>query len=294
LSCSDDATLRVWDINKKEQVAWISLDYDANLKPRVKPANEKFLPDSCKGNSVAVAESGVVVVGCKDGTLRIYDKNYKPKLVQGPTSKAKVEKGRRSPNEVSILKFSPDQAVLAVGDHSGRITIYEWNNGSQKIKVRSSSIKHSSTIRNMDFSRDSNIIHATCTSYELLFWNVSTGKQLTGGATSTRDEEWATWTVTLGWPVQGIWEQEMDGSDINAVDRSHKTYGDKGMRLLASSDDRGQVRLLEYPCIIKNCESIKGRGHSSHVTNISFSNDDSRIFSTGGEDQTVLQWSVRG
>jgi WD40 repeat protein len=85
----------------------------------------------------------------------------------------------------------------------------------------------------------------------------------------------------------------MDGSDINAVDRSHKTYGDKGMRLLASSDDRGQVRLLEYPCLIKNSESVKGRGHSSHVTNIAFSDDDSRVFSTGGEDQTVLQWCVR-
>jgi hypothetical protein len=44
----------------------------------------------------------------------------------------------------------------------------------------------------------------------------------------------------------------MDGSDINAVDRSNKTYGDKGMRLIASGDDRGQVRLLEYPCLVKN------------------------------------------
>jgi WD40 repeat protein len=108
--------------------------------------------------------------------------------MQGPTSKAKVEKGRRSPNEVSVVRFSPDEAVLAVGDHSGRITLYEWNGGRQKMKVKSSSIKHSSTIRNMDFSRDSNIIHATCTSYELLFWDVNTGKQLKSGATSTRDE----------------------------------------------------------------------------------------------------------
>ena len=64
------------------------------------------------------------------------------------------------------------------------------------------------------------------------------------------------------------------------------------MRLLASSDDRGQVRLLEYPCLVKNSESVIGRGHSSHVTNISFSTNDQYIFSTGGEDQTVLQWSV--
>lgn len=43
----------------------------------------------------------------------------------------------------------------------------------------------------------------------------------------------------------------MDGTDINAVDRSKQTY-DKGMKLLASGDDRGKVRLLEYPCLVKN------------------------------------------
>lgn len=158
--------------------------------------------------------------------------------------------------------------------------------------VKSSSIKHHSTIRGFDFSRDSNIIHSTCSSYELLFWDVNTGRQITSGATGTRDEEWATWTVVLGWPVQGIFEQFMDGTDINSVDRSKKTYGDKGMRLLATSDDRGQVRLLEYPCLVKNCESVVGRGHSSHVTGISFSNNDRNLFSTGGEDQTVLQWRI--
>ena len=35
----------------------------------------------------------------------------------------------------------------------------------------------------------------------------------------------------------------MDGTDINAVDRSNNTYGN-GMKFLASGDDRGKVRLL--------------------------------------------------
>jgi WD40 repeat protein len=85
----------------------------------------------------------------------------------------------------------------------------------------------------------------------------------------------------------------MDGSDINAVDRSNKTYGEKGMRLIASGDDRGQVRLLEYPCLVKNSESVVGRGHSSHVKNVVFSGNDARLFSAGGEDQTIMQWLVR-
>jgi hypothetical protein len=120
-----------------------------------------------------------------------------------------------------------------------------WNPDS-KMKVRPSTIKH------LDFSADSNIIHSTCTSYELLFWDVTTGRQITNGATMTRDTEWATWSLSLGWPVQGIFEPEMDGTDINAVDRSNNTYGDSGMKLVATSDDRGHVRILEYPCLVKN------------------------------------------
>jgi WD40 repeat protein len=84
----------------------------------------------------------------------------------------------------------------------------------------------------------------------------------------------------------------MDGTDINAVDRSKQTY-DKGMKLLASGDDRGKVRILEYPCLVKNSQGVVGRGHSSHVTNVQFNLDDQYLLSTGGEDQTILQWQVQ-
>ena len=38
ITSSDDGTLRIWDMNKHEQVEVIDLDYDPKtLKPRVKP-----------------------------------------------------------------------------------------------------------------------------------------------------------------------------------------------------------------------------------------------------------------
>jgi WD40 repeat protein len=83
----------------------------------------------------------------------------------------------------------------------------------------------------------------------------------------------------------------MDGTDINAVDRSNSSYtGD--MKLLATGDDHGKVRLLEYPCVVKNSQGVIGRGHSSHVTNVKFSSNDKLLISTGGEDQTILQWEI--
>lgn len=90
LSCSDDGTFRVWDAINREQAAWISLDFTASLKRRVPPTGEKFLPDTCKGNTITAAPSGEVIIGCKDGTIRVYDKNYKPRLVQAPSTKIKV------------------------------------------------------------------------------------------------------------------------------------------------------------------------------------------------------------
>lgn len=159
------------------------------------------------------------------------------------------------------------------------------------MKLKFKMAKHTSYIKHFDFSKDGNYLHSTSGDYELLFWDVNTGKQVTSGATMTRDEDWATWNVTLGWPVQGIWEVCTDGTDINSIDRTKTTFG-KDMSLIATGNDSGQIRLMEYPCLVKNSESVKGRGHSSHVTTILFSIGDDLLFSTGGEDQTVLQWRL--
>ena len=83
----------------------------------------------------------------------------------------------------------------------------------------------------------------------------------------------------------------MDGTDLNSVDRSNSAYYG-GVKLLASGDDFGKVRLLEYPCVLKNSQGVIGKGHSSHVTCVKFSQNDKMLISTGGEDQTVLQWEV--
>jgi len=114
-----------------------------------------------------------------------------------------------------------------------------------------------------------------------------------------RNEQWLTWTTTLGWPVQGIWPKCSDGTFYNAVDRSHftlsgKTFKDdpQGLRLLATGDDLGKVSIFHYPCLEKGAAKLECRGHSSQVTNVRWSADDCYIISTGGEDQCVMQWRV--
>jgi hypothetical protein len=101
-------------------------------------------------------------------------------------------------------------------------------------------------------------MQSNCGAYELLFWElvqVSTGaatwKQQTS-ASKMRDVEWDTLTCVLGWAVQGV-RSSADGTDVNAVDRSHNFAEEKvkdRLAVIAAADDLGRVRTYSYPSFL--------------------------------------------
>lgn len=148
-----------------------------------------------------------------------------------------------------------------------------------------------------------------------------------------RDRLWDTWTSTLGFPVMGIWEPDMDGTDINACDRSpllknktmrevvnpgleddHRFYS-RGH--LVTANDDGTVGLYHYPSVLGDyatgdpkrrldtapelIHSTRSasphhsfRGHASHVMCVRFLSDGERVVSAGGLDRTTFQWKTHG
>jgi WD40 repeat protein len=78
----------------------------------------------------------------------------------------------------------------------------------------------------------------------------------------------------------------MDGTDINSIHISEE------LELIATADDFGQVRLLKYPTYSTRPKKAKYAGHCSHVTNVRFSYDGTRLFSAGGGDLTLFQWKI--
>ena len=58
------------------------------------------------------------MIGCKDGTIRMLNSKLKPFWCH-----------RLSQQEISHIKFSPDEAVLAIGAHDGHIYLFEWKEG---------------------------------------------------------------------------------------------------------------------------------------------------------------------
>ncbi|XP_035313647.1 echinoderm microtubule-associated protein-like 2 isoform X1 [Cricetulus griseus] len=187
--------------------------------------------------------------------------------------------------QISVVSFSPDGAYLAVGSHDNLVYVYTVDQGGRKVSRLGKCSGHSSFITHLDWAQDSSCFVTNSGDYEILYWDAATCKQITS-ADTVRNVEWATATCVLGFGVFGIWPEGADGTDINAVARSHDG------KLLASADDFGKVHLFGYPCCQPRALSHKENGHSSHVTNVAFLWDDSMALTTGGKDTSVLQWRV--
>jgi len=259
VTAGDDATLRVWDIRAHTQIA------KCRMKDIMRTA--AYSPD---GGMIAVgfgagkgADSGFCVVDAV--TLEV------------------IFEGQDSTEWIQDIKFSPDGATLAVCSRDSMIYLYDVQSDWAKKAVCKG---HSRFVTHVDFSADSKNMQSTCGAYELLFWDCVTGAQKPSGAADLKDSAWSTWTCPLGWPVQGIWPSQNDGTEFNAVDRSHNG------KLLVAADDFGRLQLYNYPCVTSGCGSDTYFGHSSHITNCRWTSDDQHVITTGGNDRSIFQWVV--
>jgi hypothetical protein len=88
---------------------------------------------------------------------------------------------------------------------------------------------------------------------------------------SQHNQRWQSWTCTLGFGVMGIWTDGGDGTDVNAVCRSHDG------RFLVTADDHSAVRLFNSPCVVEAAPHRVYRGHCSHVACVRVSVDDRMV-----------------
>jgi hypothetical protein len=80
--------------------------------------------------------------------------------------------------------------------------------------------------------------------YDVLYWNSKLGTRTPAVLATT---SWLQWNCVLGWPIQGIWKQGFDGTDVNScaisggpVDGSRRHASD-ALRLVATGDDMGRL-----------------------------------------------------
>eukprot|EP01042_Synura_sphagnicola_P000320 gene320-331_t len=281
VTAGDDCTIRCWALEATEHRL---LSY-ASLQER------------CR--AVDISQDGsLLAAGLGDGNVLLYqfsdfEGNLKDKSAQQVVAPP-IKKLSAGSSWSQVIRFCFDGSMLAVGSHDCNIYLFYIHDG---YAVRTC-VGHSSFITHIDFGvlvvhvdggvdKREVVLQSNDGAYSLYFWR-SDGTRITS-STAARDVEWATFTCPLGWPVQGVWSIDEGEMGVQAVCRSH-TW--KDVPVIAATDDFGRVRLFNYPCVVPGSPDKSYRGHTSLVTNICFSFDDSFCISVGGGDQSVFVWAT--
>ncbi|XP_066553324.1 EMAP like 4 isoform X2 [Amia ocellicauda] len=188
--------------------------------------------------------------------------------------------------QLSVMRYTIDGSLLAVGSHDNFIYLYTVSEKGKKYSRYGKCSGHSSYITHLDWSPDNKFIMSNSGDYEILYWDIPSGCKLIRNRSECKDIDWATYTCVLGFHVFGVWPEGSDGTDINALVRSHNR------KVIALADDFCKVHLFQFPCCKPKAPSHKYSAHSSHVTNVSFLHRDSHLVSTGGKDTSIMQWRL--
>jgi len=256
-TCGEDGLLNVWNADEKVCVKTVELNHPAR--------NCCYSPD---GKWIAV--------GFCDGYLGIY---FAETLVE----RSEVHFLRE---DIDALKFSPDGNWLATGSHDNYIDLIDCR--KEKFAKVHRFKGHTSYITHLDFSTDSRMLMSNCGAGEILYWDVLKRRQLRSKAEMVSDpndpKTWGRMTCVLGFPVMGIWPDFSDGTDVNALHVNEK--GD----VCITSDDFGEVKVFNFPCVTEDACFRAYKGHSSFVNNCAFAPGDNHVISCGSADLSVMQW----
>ncbi|KAJ8609406.1 hypothetical protein CTAYLR_009089 [Chrysophaeum taylorii] len=182
---------------------------------------------------------------------------------------------------IQKVRYDKTGRLLAVGSHDTTIYLLDASTPDYSLLRRFKG--HSSTVMHLDFSEDSKVLQSSCAGYEILYWDLERGRMLTHDNVDS-ETRWHTWTLTLGFPVMGIFKKDSDGTDVNVAHRSND--------LIVTGDDSGYVNLYNAPVVCRHAAHIQYSGHSSHCVGARFLKDSRRIVTTGGRDASVFVWRL--
>ncbi|CAH8566869.1 unnamed protein product [Dicrocoelium dendriticum] len=278
LTCGYDRLIVLWDSLSKQAV-WMKEINDpihcACFYPGV-TSNGVLADGDCELADLSSGSPHLVALGSVSGRWLIMD-----------TTRREIVAAHSDGigEQIQCIAYSPDGQYIALASRDNFIYVYQVLENGRKYSRVGRCSGHSSFVLHVDWSFDSRYLRSCSGDYELLYWTASDCRQIVAPST-LRDIDWHTHTCTIGWDVTGIWPEGADGSDINACDVSLNS------NLLVTADDYGKVRLFHYPSPRPKAQSHAFNGHSSHVTNVKFLYDGSRLISAGGSDTSVLQWEV--
>jgi WD40 repeat protein len=279
----DDKTVRMWSIKRKTCVA---------------VTESGALPDMCRALAFTPRKGDFLACGL-GGRLsgrKVGDHGkHAGKLIVLDSKTLKVQSSFKVAKEmISDVCFTPDGNTLAVASHDNIIYLLAYR-GPTDLQPKSRCRGHSSFVTNICINDSGRWMMSNDGAGEILFWDVQTGDHETR-IDKVKNARWFPNTCPLSWSSQGIWPKDGDLTDVNAC--MQRGVGKSGMEgpsgygLLVTADDFGKVKLFNSPSLSWCAPHMVHRGHSSHVTNVCFNSDGSRVISIGGNDRCAFVWRV--
>lgn len=228
---------------------------------------------------------------------------------------------------ITVLKYSPNNRVLACGSHDLIIDLYDTGfrggedsgdggggsgmvSAGSKAKVALNWEKdaggagcyqllrrcegHSATIRHLDFStplwNPPELRGRTVLVSQCSGYELLHWDAQRGNQIrqNMRSAKWATRTTTLGFDVMGIWPDGSFAAQVDSLCRSNSH------EYAVTGEHFSCVKLFNYPVVFDDAPHRSYRGHSSYVTCTRFTADDRLVVSVGGGDKCVFQWRTSG
>jgi len=298
-----DGVLKMWDAKARKIIDTYEFEVEADQKKKIVQciwSNDGLL----------------VAAGSEDGHVYLFNwfDNKDKELLLVAEYEVPVKKGRE-PEGVSYMRFNEDDSILAVAHMDSNLYLFNVIVGGSTVTKahsrRSSSryenqklleggpvydlkpwkaAPHRAAPTHLQWNANGKMIKVFTRDYEVAHWRVDRNTctlKFYPHIPDPDDVKWAGDPLVAGWDVEGCYQPEWDGTDLNDV-----TLSDDSL-FLAAGDDYGLVRLFKYPAVSNKPDAHrKYKGHSSFVVGVEFCRNNETLITCGGNDMAILQWKL--
>ncbi|XP_056009046.1 echinoderm microtubule-associated protein-like 1 isoform X4 [Ostrea edulis] len=188
-------------------------------------------------------------------------------------------------SQINTMKFSPDNAMLAVGCEDGHIHIFYVHDEGQIYRKNNIILRgHGKFITNLDWSTDSRYLQSVDGDFDMVYWNIQRMEK--DYPQALRDSNWQTYSCCAGHPLMGPWTSCDQGESISVVARSNYR------EIIVTGDNTGRIKVFKYPSSTNMPACRWTKLYSSTVTALEFLYDDSFVLSAAGKTPVLAQWNV--